>query len=96
MKTIRGIYYNLNESEYYYTDKESSLTFFFSSRLYLEKFISRIEEHYKDNLCRVYAMLDLDMKESKIFYKESLLSLYRKIEKRGFRVEKDVRTNESI
>ena len=40
MKTIRGIYYNLNETEY--TFDYENFTFYFSSQNYLEKFKTKM------------------------------------------------------
>lgn len=81
MKTARGIYYNLSESEYilYY----DNFKFYFSSKFYLEKFkkeytyyilneSSKINSKYK---CVCYADEVL------------LLNLYKSIEKKGFLVK---------
>lgn len=80
MKTIRGIYYNLNESEYSF--KYENFTFYFSSQFYLDKFIKTYPTYLKDETiklkskykCHIYCDVML------------LLNLYKNIEKRGYKV----------
>lgn len=81
MKTIRGIYYDLNESDY--TFSYDKLTFYFSSRCYLEKFKNLYVNYIKQET------LKLSSKYKCIVYGNEmiLLSLYKNIEKRGFKVE---------
>lgn len=80
MKTVRGIYYDLKESEYEFD--YDNLKFVFSSKLYLEKFIGNYKDYLKDETAKI----ESDFKAT--FYADELLliDLYRKIEKRGFRV----------
>lgn len=80
MKTVRGIYYSLDESEYYF--KYDNLTFVFSSKLYLKKFMGIYKEYLKENTAKI------ESKFNSTFYADELIliDLYRKIEKRGFRV----------
>lgn len=80
MKTVRGIYHSLDESEYIF--KYDDLTFVFSSKLYLNKFIGEYKSYLKDSTARI------ESKYKCVFYADELLliTLYRKIEKRGFRV----------
>lgn len=82
MKSKRGIYYNLNDSDYKLYLKENDLTFYFSSEFYKNKFL----EIYKDYL--ITENLKLCVKyECKIEASNMLLlKLYQKIETRGFRV----------
>ena len=81
MKTYRGIYYDLNESVY--TFQYDRLTFYFSSNYYLEKFKSSYISYLKQET------LKLSSKYKCCVYGDEmiLLSLYKNIEKRGFRVE---------
>lgn len=80
MKTVRGVYHNLKESEFVHTIGE--IRFYFSSQLYKDKFISRYlkeKERFNDSLNRVY--------KDKFDIAGDVLAwvrLYSKIEKRGF------------
>lgn len=80
MKTVRGIYHRLEESEYIFS--YDNLTFVFSSKLYLNKFIGEYKEYLKDETARMESIYRCT------FYADEmiLINLYRKIEKRGFRV----------
>ena len=80
MKTVRGIYHSLDESEYFF--KYDNLTFVFSSKLYLKKFMGIYKEYLKENTAKI------ESKFNSTFYADELIliDLYRKIEKRGFRV----------
>lgn len=81
MHTVRGIYYDLKESVY--TFQYDRLTFYFSSKYYLEKFKSSYVSYLKQET------LKLSSKYKCCIYGDEmiLLSLYKNIEKRGFRVE---------
>ena len=81
MITTRGIYLDLKESVYHF--KYDRLDFYFSSEFYLNKFKEEYEEYIKSET------LKLSLKYGGIFYADELLliSLYKKIEKRGFKVE---------
>lgn len=81
MRTRNGIYYNLQESEYHVTIK--GITFWFSSKLYLSKFMERHNEerdilNYAQSR-RFKTELDLSMLAD--------LRTYASIEKRGFLVD---------
>lgn len=80
MISIRGIYYDLNESSY--TFKYDNLTFYFSSPKYLERFKDTYIEYIKNETMK------LNLKFSSIVYADEmlLLNLYKQIEKRGFKV----------
>ena len=78
--TKRGIYHNLKESKYTVSDGET--VFFFSSRLYMEKFLDGVIEHRNSFLERISKLtpdnaLNMGMLADITFYKQ--------IEKRGFR-----------
>ncbi len=87
-KTKRGIYHNLKESKY--TISNSEIVLFFSSKTYLNKFMER----YKENREKfVYQKLSEDTPFNLSVLAD--ISLYKKIEKRGFRVKlKNVEINE--
>lgn len=80
MQTQNGIELNLNKSRFSFQYKD--YIFYFSSKLYLEKFRTNVDE---------YILLEtLKLKNKyKVANNFSLflaVSLYKKIEKRGFRV----------
>lgn len=77
--TRRGVYHNLQESEYTVSNGEAVL--FFSSKFYMHKFLSEYREyrlyfHSKTDLVLQENILNMDLLAD--------FSLYRKIEKRGF------------
>lgn len=90
MRTIRGIYYNLDESIYIYKFKD--LEFYFSSNFYKERFDDILTEYIKNETIKL---------ESKYKCKLNIdymlaLNLYKQIEKRGFKVkfkEKEINEN---
>lgn len=78
--TRRGIYHNLKESEY--TVSNSEIVFFFSSKVYKEKFLREYKENRKDFRNRIIKQgkdipINLDIIAD--------ITLYENIEKRGFR-----------
>jgi hypothetical protein len=76
-----GIYHNLKESEYVVSNKE--ITFFFSSEFYLNKFMSRYDEHRKKFTNKIKS----EMNHQPIYLNMNTLAditLYKTIEKRGF------------
>lgn len=83
MKTRKGIYTNIKESDYCYTVK--GMTFYFSSKFYLNNFIKEIETEmtsFNDRLNNVYNnkfRIKMD--------KFALIRLYQLIERRGFRIQ---------
>ena len=80
MKSIRGIYYNLDETEYVFEYKD--MKFYFSSQSYLTKF----KEKYKDFIGMESIKMDIYFNATGDYNRILLLKLYRKIEKRGFKV----------
>ena len=87
MPSARGIYYNLDETVYSFDYDD--LKFYFSSKFYLDKFKKEYIGYLKNET------LKLQSKYKCILYADEmiLLDLYKKIEKRGFRV---LYNNESI
>lgn len=83
MKTVRGVYLELKESEYTY--QFENVTFFFSSKLYLEKFKEEVKQYVDFQEQKLKSAYKID------FYKirEQLsIAFYKKVEKRGFYIEK--------
>lgn len=81
MKTIRGIYLDIEESDYIY--KFLDYTFYFSSLSYLEKFKNGHFEYIKKITSKLSDELKVKVYASDIL----LINYYKSIEKRGFRVE---------
>lgn len=81
MVTARGIYYDLNETIYYY--KVSSYKFYFSSKKYRDKFINIHKDYINQELLKFYQRYNVKLENDTIF----LFILYSTIEKRGFMVE---------
>ena len=84
MVTARGIYYNLDESIYFY--RVSTYKFHFSSKQYRDKFIKLHKSFVENEFCKFKSRYkDLEIEEDDYF----LFMLYNEIEKRGFLVTKD-------
>ena len=78
--TIRGIYHNLKESEY--TASDSEVVFFFSSKLYRDKFLEEYENHREAFLTKMHRLTgEIPLNMTTL----ADITLYRRIEKRGFR-----------
>ena len=80
MLTEGGICLNLNESEYKVTIE--GITFYFSSKVYLEKFKSRVKEFISIETAKIYVRYKINLNLDIYF----MIAFYKKIEKRGFRV----------
>lgn len=80
-KTKRGIYHNLQESEYATSNTE--VAFFFSSRFYLEKFLEEYFEYRVNFRIRLSKTMKVDNMNTDLL---ADIHLYKDIEKRGFRV----------
>lgn len=80
MNTIRGICLNLNESEYYF--KYKGLIFYFSSEFYKNKFANTIKNYLESETLKTQIKYNININFDLLF----LISYYKKIEKRGFRV----------
>lgn len=78
MISVRGIYNDINESVFYidYLD----FRFYFSSDLNRSRFKLKLKEEYSKLNKRLNNIYELD------YTKLILLSVYKKVEKRGFRV----------
>lgn len=80
MQTQNGIELNLNESNYKFEFKD--FIFYFSSKLYLEKFSKNLTDFIMVETLKLRNKYKLHIDFS-LFLS---VSLYKKIEKRGFRV----------
>lgn len=80
MKSKRGVYLDIFESDYYYD--LDGVRYYFSSQLYLNKFKNNVINYVNENSIK----LKLRYKINLNFDLFLTLSYYRKVEKRGFRV----------
>lgn len=74
------VYHNLNISDYEYNYKR--LTFIFSSKFYIKKFESELANYVLLEKNKIATRYQVDLEASEYL----ALSLYKKIEKRGFKV----------
>ena len=88
MKTENGIYLDLAESEY--RVKKLGLTFFFSSKFYMEKFENQVETYTHNEMLKLYNKYRVSS-NFKIYL---TIAFYKKIEKRGFRIYDNIRNQE--
>lgn len=88
MKTENGIYLDLSESEY--KVKKLGLTFYFSSKFYMEKFQKDVEIYTHNEILKLYNKYRVSS-NFKIYL---TISFYKRIEKRGFRIYDNVRNVE--
>lgn len=80
MKTKKGIYLDLEDSDYKYRIGE--YIFYFSSIVYRDKFIKQSNEFTKQEGIKFKIKYKLTLSDVNIF----LFTLYGKIEKRGYKV----------
>lgn len=88
MKTENGIYLDLTESEY--KVKKLGLTFYFSSKFYMEKFQNQVETYTHNEMLKLYNKYRVSS-NLKIFL---TISFYKRVEKRGFRIYDNIRNQE--
>jgi phosphotransacetylase len=79
-KTQKGIYHNLKESKY--TISNSEVVFFFSSKVYLQKYLDRYLKNRQELSIRMERALGSVPLNLNVL---ADISLYETIEKRGFR-----------
>lgn len=80
-KTLRGIFHNIKESTY--TISNTEIVFFFSSKLYMNKFM----EEYQNNRIKVNEQTNKIMDNPPLNMNMLAdVALYKRIEKRGFYV----------
>lgn len=86
--TVKGICLNLNESEY--TFKYKGLIFYFSSEFYKRRYSEKVQDYVSNESLKIQVKYDLNLNFELVF----MLSLYKKIEKRGFRVYDEINKKE--
>lgn len=84
MKSARGIYYDIKESDYYVKLNINSeeIILYFSSLFLRKKFLDNIGDYINRENLKININYKIDLDASKLL----VLSFYKKIEKRGFRV----------
>jgi len=85
MRTRRGIYLDLTKSDIKLKLKDTNLTFVFSSDLHRQKFEEQYKANREEHNLRLKARYKIDFR-STIF---ADLTLYTKVESRGFLVIND-------
>lgn len=77
---MERVFYELDKSPFFF--KYNDFTFYFSSKFYKDKFEKEFKDYVKDET------LKLNLRYKMITYADEmvLLSLYKQIEKRGFKV----------
>ena len=79
--TKNGIEFNLNKSNYKYN--KGIITFYFSSKLYLEKFKNNVDDYVEMESRKINAKYKVDIN----LYYYFMVVFYSKIEKRGFLIK---------
>lgn len=77
---VGKVYKNIEDSDYVFNFQR--FTFYFSSKFYIEKFKKELDNYIDIEYKRLIKRYDLILDSSEYL----ALSLYKKIEKRGFRV----------
>ena len=88
MLTKNGICLKLNESEY--KTLKFGLIFYFSSKLYLEKFENNVEKYVEEESIKLINKYKIKS-NFEVFL---AISFYKKIEQRGFFIYDDVKNKE--
>lgn len=89
MKSKRGVYLDIYESDYYYD--LDGIRYYFSSQLYLNKFKDNVINYVNENSIKLKLRYKINLNFDLFF----TLSYYKKVEKRGFRVE-DISSEKTI
>lgn len=97
MKSARGIYYNLKESDYIVNLMINSdkIELYFSSLFLRKKFLDNVYNYIDNENMKLRANYNFDIDATKLL----ILSFYKKTEKRGFRVlinDKEINSNLSL
>lgn len=80
MKTAKGVYLNISESDIFYS--YSGFDFYFSSNFNKRRFIENIQNYINIETARIQNKYDVNITLT-IFL---AVALYKKIEKRGFKI----------
>lgn len=80
MRTARGIYYNLEESQY--RSQKGDLILYFSSKFYKDKYDEEVESYVNQETLKHKIKYDQNILFDSLLY----IAFYKKIEKRGFKV----------
>lgn len=78
---VGKVYKDINKSDYAYEFQR--FTFYFSSKFYIEKFKKELYNYIEVERIKLVKKYDLSLESSEYL----ALSLYKSIEKRGFRVK---------
>ena len=94
MKSARGIYYDLNESDYFlvFEINNEMIKLYFSSLFLRKKYLDNINEYIHNENLKLSFNFQIDIDATKLL----IISYYKKIEKRGFRVlinDKEINSN---
>lgn len=84
MKSARGIYYDIKESDYEVklNVNNEEILLYFSSKFLKNKFLDNIANYIHNENIKLSITYKIDIDATKLL----ILSYYKKIEKRGFRV----------
>lgn len=84
MKSARGIYYDLTESDYVFeiNINKENIKFYFSSIFLMKKFTNNVEYYIHNENSKLVSYYKIDIDARKLL----MISYYKKIEKRGFKV----------
>ena len=84
MKSARGIYYDLKESDYVaeLNINGEEIKLFFSSNFIKTRFLEKVGNFIHNENIRITVMYRIDVDATKLL----ILSFYKRLEKRGFRV----------
>ena len=97
MKSARGIYYDLKESDYVavLNINNEEIKFYFSSPFLRRKFLEKVNDYIHTENLKLSSLYKVNIDLSK----QLVISYYKKIEKRGFRVlinNKEIDSNISL
>lgn len=84
MKSARGIYYDIKESDYWTKLKinNEEIVLYFSSMFLRKKFLDNVGNYIHSENLKLSIQYKIDIDATKLL----ILSYYKKLEKRGFRV----------
>ena len=80
MKTKRGVYQDISESDYYY--ELDGVRYYFSSEFNLERYKTRVQDYVNNEIIKLKYRFKVICSFDLYFQ----LAFYKKIEKRGFKV----------